>query len=63
MYLVKNQNIFSSSQLRVSTVYGHHEAGTQEGNEYTVTFRTEISMHNCVLILFLVASLMMIMYG
>ena len=42
IYLVQNHNIFSSSQLHVSTIYGHHQAGHKEQSNYRVMFRTEI---------------------
>jgi len=39
-----NQHIFCSSQLHISTIYGHHQAGQK---------------NDCVLILYLVTSLVM----
>jgi hypothetical protein len=39
-----NQRIFISSQLHVSAVYGHHQAGHRKENKYTVAISVEISM-------------------
>ena len=38
-----NQHLFtcSSSQLHVSTIYGHHQAGHKRENKYTVVFGIE----------------------
>jgi len=39
-----NQNIFSSRQLHVSVIYGHHQAGHKKENQHAVMFRVEISV-------------------
>jgi hypothetical protein len=54
---VKHNCIFSSNQLHVSTIYGHHQAGHKTENKYSSP------KGSCVDIFSLVASLMMTIYG
>ena len=39
-----NQHVFSPSHLHVSTIYGHHYSGTQEGSTYILNLRIETTV-------------------
>lgn len=51
---VKHNDIFSLSQLHVSTMFSHYQASHKRENKYTNTFGVDVSMLyiNCVTLFF-----------